>query len=128
MNGMPRSKYCILYRCCNVHKLVYRLNFIIIIITYADWMAAILIPVSLLVVVCGGVVASSSQPPQPPAWPEQFTATLFVKNGSSLSELELAYDWPGGRNLIRIAKQQGNVLWDMEWNNGTSFYFDLEVS
>lgn len=65
--------------------------------------------------------------PQPPVWPEQFTATLLVNRSGSLAELELAYDWPGGRNLIRIGKQQGNVIWDVEWNNGSSFYIDKQA-
>lgn len=84
----------------------------------------------MLSVLWGGAAAAAVLglgEPQLAPWPQQFTATLVVNRSSSLAELELAYDWPGGRNLIRIAKQQSNVIWDIEWNNGSSFYIDKQV-
>jgi hypothetical protein len=74
-----------------------------------------------------GVASALERDPQPPVWPQQFMATSLVNRSGALSEVELAYDWPGGRNLLRIAKQQGSVLWDLEWTNGTSFYFDKQA-
>ncbi len=38
------------------------------------------------------------------------------------------YDWPGQRNLNLIHKQQAGSLWDIEWGNRTSFYFDREAN
>ncbi|KAF9606975.1 hypothetical protein IFM89_030394 [Coptis chinensis] len=38
---------------------------------------------------------------------------------------DLWYDWPKGRNVNLIQKQLGKLLYDVEWNNGTSFYYTL---
>ncbi|KAH0993326.1 hypothetical protein GBA52_004809 [Prunus armeniaca] len=38
---------------------------------------------------------------------------------------DLWYDWPKGRNVNIFQKQLGEVLYDVEWNNGTSFYYTI---
>jgi hypothetical protein len=36
------------------------------------------------------------------------------------------YDWPRGRNVNIIQKQLSVLLYDTEWNNGTTFYYTLK--
>ncbi|KAG6549983.1 hypothetical protein Mapa_008495 [Marchantia paleacea] len=71
--------------------------------------------------------ACRAKDPIPKPWPLQFHAQTY-QNGSSgdLSILDLWYDHVNGRNYNIIQHQLGNKIWDLEWNNGTSFYFDLE--
>lgn len=45
-----------------------------------------------------------------------------------LQVIDLWYDWPNGRNFNIIQHQLGNVLYDLEWNNGTSFFYTLDSS
>lgn len=53
----------------------------------------------------------------------------MVQNRSGdLALVTLVYDWPGGRNLNLIQKQTGGGIWDLEWTNGTSFYYNLTVT
>ncbi|KAK9931879.1 hypothetical protein M0R45_019135 [Rubus argutus] len=63
--------------------------------------------------------------PSPSPWPEQFHALLFMNLTSSghLQLSDLWYDWPKGRNVNIFQKQLGELLYDVEWNNGTSYYF-----
>lgn len=77
----------------------------------------------LLAMAC---LAQSSRPPYP-VWPQQFTAEAIQSQNGSLQYTTLYYDWPGGRNLILIQEQQGALTWDMEWTNGTSYFFNREV-
>jgi hypothetical protein len=35
------------------------------------------------------------------------------------------YDWPKGRNVNIYQNQLGDVLYDIEWQNGTTFYYTL---
>ena len=44
-----------------------------------------------------------------------------------LASVDLWYDWQRGFNLNLIQRQLGSTLWDLEWNNRTSFYFDREA-
>ncbi|KAL2903698.1 hypothetical protein RDABS01_002408 [Bienertia sinuspersici] len=65
--------------------------------------------------------------PQPKAWPEQFHSVL-VQNNTKTSELQvinLWYDWINGRNLNLIQHQLRKLLYDVEYDNGTSYYFTL---
>ena len=64
-------------------------------------------------------------PPLPPVWPELFHASIVqFRNGTS-STVELFYDFKKGRNANLIRKQlDSGVLFDLEYNNRTSFYFD----
>jgi hypothetical protein len=49
----------------------------------------------------------------------------MLQNASgSLADVDLFYDWPGGRNLNIIASRvDGTVLWDNERTNGSSYYY-----
>lgn len=62
----------------------------------------------------------------PPVWPEVLHAQLLSNRTGNLALVELYYDWPKARNLNLIHSQldRFGTLWDIEWNNGTSFYFD----
>ncbi|KAL6880693.1 hypothetical protein ACP4OV_012258 [Aristida adscensionis] len=72
--------------------------------------------------------AAGGGDPVPTPWPEQFHAVLFTnltKKGGRLQLVDLYYDWPGGRNLNLIRDQlSGDPTYDVEWTNGTSYYFD----
>lgn len=39
---------------------------------------------------------------------------------------DLWYDWSKGRNFNIIQNQLGRKLYDLEWDNGTSFYYYLD--
>lgn len=69
----------------------------------------------------------STSTPTPSPWPEQFHALLYMNMSSSqtLQITDLWYDWTRGRNVNIIQKQLGELLYDVEWNNGTSFYYTL---
>ncbi|PUZ68787.1 hypothetical protein GQ55_2G056600 [Panicum hallii var. hallii] len=66
--------------------------------------------------------------PVPTPWPEQFHAVVFTnltESGGRLQLIDLYYDWPKGRNLNLIHSQlSGDPTYDVEWTNGTSYYFD----
>ncbi|XP_061360439.1 uncharacterized protein At4g14100-like [Gastrolobium bilobum] len=69
---------------------------------------------------------SSTPNPTPSPWPEQFHALLYMNLSTTHLQLsDLWYDWPKGRNVNIFQKQLGEVLYDIEWDNGTSFYFTL---
>ncbi|XP_010525636.1 PREDICTED: uncharacterized protein At4g14100-like isoform X2 [Tarenaya hassleriana] len=68
------------------------------------------------------------QTPKPQQWPLQFHAVLFINNSGSLQKTDLWYDWVNGRNFNIIQKQLGELTYDLEWNNGTSFYYTLGES
>ncbi|XP_075504663.1 uncharacterized protein At4g14100-like [Primulina tabacum] len=75
----------------------------------------------LLLLVTNSVLAAES--PKPTPWPLQFHSILFVNYSGSLSIIDLWYDWPNGRNFNIIQDQLGQLLYDLEWNNGTSFLY-----
>lgn len=66
--------------------------------------------------------------PTPTPWPLQFHSILVMNNSGILEVIDLWYDWPNGRNFNIIQHQLGNVLYDLEWNNGTSFFYTLDSS
>ncbi|PKA56872.1 Uncharacterized protein AXF42_Ash002175 [Apostasia shenzhenica] len=70
-----------------------------------------------------GVSAAQTSAPTPRPWPLQFHAKLFMNYSGELSVVDLWYDWPNARNLHIIQPQLGELLYDVEWSNGTSFYF-----
>ncbi|KAL5724503.1 hypothetical protein ACHQM5_007755 [Ranunculus cassubicifolius] len=75
----------------------------------------------LLVFMMQGNIESS---PVPEPWPEQFHALLYMNLTSTRLQItDLWYDWPRGRNVNLMQKQLGELLYDVEWNNGTSYYF-----
>ncbi|PON97988.1 transferring glycosyl group transferase [Trema orientale] len=84
--------------------------------------------VLLLWLTCLMVTIQSSSPsPSPLPWPEQFHALVFMNltNENEIHLTDLWYDWPRGRNVNIHHKQLGEVLYAVEWNNGTSFYYTL---
>ncbi|KAF8700766.1 hypothetical protein HU200_034122 [Digitaria exilis] len=77
--------------------------------------------------------SAPTPPPSPTPWPERFHAVMFTNltnysyasTGPPLRITDLYYDWPRRRNLNLVRHQlSGDPLHDVEWNNGTSFYFD----
>ncbi|XP_042393467.1 uncharacterized protein At4g14100-like [Zingiber officinale] len=65
--------------------------------------------------------------PTPSPWPLQFHAVLFMNYSGALSLIDLWYDWPRGRNFNIIRDQlDGPPVYDLEWNNGTSFVYTLD--
>ncbi|XP_058207759.1 uncharacterized protein At4g14100-like [Rhododendron vialii] len=64
--------------------------------------------------------------PTPQPWPEQFHALLYMNlSKAQLQISNLYYDWPNRRNVNIFQKQLGVLLYDIEWNNGTTFYYTL---
>ncbi|KAH8481980.1 hypothetical protein H0E87_029440 [Populus deltoides] len=67
-----------------------------------------------------------SSAPIPAPWPEQFHALLYMNLSSTRLQItNLWYDWPRSRNVNIIQKQLSVLLYDTEWNNGTTFYYTL---
>ncbi|XP_042033781.1 uncharacterized protein At4g14100-like isoform X1 [Salvia splendens] len=65
--------------------------------------------------------------PTPKPWPPQFHSTLMLNTSVGTLQInDLWYDWPNGRNVNIIYKQLGEILYDVEWNNGTSYYYTLD--
>ncbi|XP_024025632.1 uncharacterized protein At4g14100 isoform X1 [Morus notabilis] len=78
--------------------------------------------------ICLSSPPPAAENPIPTRWPEQFHALLFM-NFTPTGELHLAdlwYDWPRGRNVnIHQNQLAKKLLFAVEWNNGTSFYYTL---
>ncbi|KMS98823.1 hypothetical protein BVRB_3g068960 [Beta vulgaris subsp. vulgaris] len=65
--------------------------------------------------------------PKPTPWPDQFHS-LLIMNNTSTNEVQVAhlwYDWPNRRNIHLIQYQLGKLLYDVEWSNGTSYFYTL---
>lgn len=80
-----------------------------------------------LVFISGAQIATADEP-VPAPWPHQFHALLFMNYSGDLSMIDLWYDWPNGRNFNIIQEQLGAITYDLEWNNGTSFFYTLDSS
>ena len=68
----------------------------------------------------------------PPIWPLRLTL-VQRRIPRSKSNVDIAttvtfYDWEKGVNLIQIFSDNGKVIWDLELNNHTSFYFEPSIS
>lgn len=64
--------------------------------------------------------------PEPKEWPHQFHSILMMNYSGELQIIDLWYDWTNGRNFNIIQKQlDPHILYDLEWNNGTSFFYTL---
>ncbi|XP_021746084.1 uncharacterized protein At4g14100-like isoform X1 [Chenopodium quinoa] len=76
------------------------------------------------------ITEKKDEDPKPKPWPEQFHSVLVINNTkkNELQVTDLWYDWPNGRNLNLIQKQLGKLLYDVEWNNGTSYYYTLDAT
>ncbi|KAK6930732.1 hypothetical protein RJ641_002525 [Dillenia turbinata] len=95
----------------------------------------LLLSFSALIICCpSDGVGSNLGPPRPKAWPQQFHSILVMNNSKNgfdteseyqLQLIDLWYDWPNGRNFNIIQDQLGRLLYDLEWDNGTSFYYTL---
>ncbi|MQM09256.1 hypothetical protein Taro_042128 [Colocasia esculenta] len=75
--------------------------------------------------------AAPEPPPTPAPWPHQFHSILFMNYSGALSLIDLWYDWPNGRNFNIMQDQlkgQNQIVYDLEWNNGTSFLYTLDAS
>ncbi|WCJ36364.1 hypothetical protein M5689_017568 [Euphorbia peplus] len=71
--------------------------------------------------------SSESTNPTPATWPDQFHSVLIMNNTAGhLQVLDLWYDLPNGRNFNIIQNQLGKLLYDLEWDNGTSYYYTLD--
>ena len=84
--------------------------------------------VFLTLSVCFSVSSTKSTDPTPTPWPLQFHSILLMNYSGALEVIDLWYDWPNGRNFNIIQKQLGELLYDLEWNNGTSFFYTLDDS
>lgn len=91
-------------------------------------MASLLIPIILLFLFLFLIPTSSETGPvpEPKPWPLQFHSILYVNYSGALSLIDLWYDFPNGRNFNIIQSQLGELLYDLEWTNGTSFYYTLD--
>ncbi|KAA8540605.1 hypothetical protein F0562_024476 [Nyssa sinensis] len=49
-----------------------------------------------------------------------------MNNSGTLEKTDLWYDWPNGRNFNIIQNQLGKLLYDLEWDNGTSYMYTLD--
>jgi hypothetical protein len=62
---------------------------------------------------------------KPTSWPSVFHATMKQNRSNHLSLVDLFYDWPAGLNLNIIKSlDEERILYDIEWNNHTSYYVD----
>jgi hypothetical protein len=70
-------------------------------------------------------VVASTLPPDPPVWPDQFHATLLQNRSNDLALVSLFYDYKNGRNYNLITPQlmPQSTLFDLEYSNGTTFYY-----
>ncbi|XP_015695344.1 uncharacterized protein At4g14100-like [Oryza brachyantha] len=89
----------------------------------------LLLPLLAAAAVASPLAGGAAAPtPIPTPWPDQFHAvvlTNLTESGGRLQLIDLYYDWPGGRNLNLIRGQlSGDPTYDVEWTNGTSFFFD----
>ncbi|KAH9623543.1 hypothetical protein KSS87_019951 [Heliosperma pusillum] len=68
--------------------------------------------------------------PKPTTWPEQFHSVLVMNNTKTkeLQVVDLWYDWPNKRNLNLIQYQLGKKLYDVEYDNHTSYYFTRDAT
>nr|KAJ0225537.1 hypothetical protein LSAT_V11C100017140 [Lactuca sativa] len=89
------------------------------------------VPVLVTILLLTTIAALSTkgegeEPPKPTPWPEQFHSLLVMNYTGELQLIDLWYDWPNGRNFNIIQHQLGNIKYDLEWNNGTSFFYTLD--
>ncbi|GJT44380.1 glycosyl transferase [Tanacetum coccineum] len=66
-----------------------------------------------------------AQDPKPTQWPDQFHSRIVMNNSGIVELVDLWYDWTNGRSFNIIQRQRGSVLYDLEWNNGTSFHYTV---
>ncbi|KAL0538316.1 hypothetical protein IC582_027331 [Cucumis melo] len=82
----------------------------------------------ILSLLSASVSYSIAEDPVPTPWPLQFHSILLMNYSGILQIINLWYDWPNGRNFNIMQHQLGHVVYDLEWNNGTSFVYTLDSS
>ncbi|XXG49675.1 hypothetical protein AAC387_Pa02g3786 [Persea americana] len=80
----------------------------------------------IVIIISSSIQLSSSSDPTPSPWPHQFHSILIMNYSGANQIIDLWYDWPNGRNFNIIQHQLGKLLYDLEWNNGTSFFYTLD--
>lgn len=88
--------------------------------------ARVLVLLAGLVLFCY-MRSATADVPTPTNWPIRFHALLVQKFSGELAVMDLWYDWGKGGNLHIIQEQLVSPSYDMEWNNGTSFFWDEEA-
>jgi hypothetical protein len=60
-----------------------------------------------------------------PVWPNQFHAVLLQNRSGDLAMVDLYYDYLNGRNynLIRPQMDAADTLYDLEYANGSTYYY-----
>ncbi|RZC62166.1 hypothetical protein C5167_023922 [Papaver somniferum] len=71
---------------------------------------------------------SQSTYPTPTPWPPQFHSIMIYNTSGTNQIFDLWYDYPNGRNFNIIQNQLGELLYDLEWNNGTKFVYTLDAN
>jgi len=74
-----------------------------------------------------GAEGNAVPEPTPTKWPDQFHALVVMNDttSSNLSVTNLWYDWVNGLNVNLIQYQFAKLVHNVEWNNGTQFYYTL---
>lgn len=71
---------------------------------------------------------SSTDPPPPPSWPGRFSTQMLSNRTNHFGFDKLWYDWdfqPGvGRQVIRIVKEDGSMIYDVMPGDGNAYYID----
>ncbi|KAL2543426.1 Uncharacterized protein Adt_04404 [Abeliophyllum distichum] len=88
--------------------------------------SALLLLFFFFTLTCSNLLSATAANPIPTPWPHQFHSILFANYSGSLSLIDLWYDWPNGRNFNIIQHQLGKLLYGIEWNNGTTFFYTLD--
>ncbi|KAF5206631.1 Transferring glycosyl group transferase [Thalictrum thalictroides] len=89
---------------------------------------SILFLLSLSITQSTSTSITTESPPIPTPWPHQFHSILVMNYSGILELIDLWYDWPNGRNFNIIQDQLGKLVYDLEWNNGTSFVYRLDAT
>lgn len=91
----------------------------------------LLLLVLLFPLLLADAAAAAKITPPPGAdapWPEQYHAVIITNltaHGGRLRQIDIYYDWPHGRALNIVRDQlSGEPSRDVQWTNGTEFYFD----
>ncbi|KAI3996770.1 hypothetical protein MKX01_041070 [Papaver californicum] len=84
------------------------------------------ISIFFLVLSLSNSCISQSTKPIPTPWPPQFHSIMIYNTSGTLQINSLWYDYPKGRNFNIIQRQLGDHVYDLEWNNGTSFIYTLD--
>jgi len=69
-----------------------------------------------------------TSPPPPPTWPTLFSAQMMSNRSNHFALQHLWYDWDFhagvGRQIIRIVKEDGNMIYDVMPGDGNAYYID----